>query len=100
MTATAAPVASRLRVPEDSDWTQAAACADEDPELFFPVGEKGTAPAQLELARAVCLGCPVVEPCLQFALDVGVTDGMWGATSPRERRAMTGRRNPRYYYED
>jgi WhiB family transcriptional regulator, redox-sensing transcriptional regulator len=42
------------------DWRHRAACLEEDPELFFPIGETGPAREQIAEAKAVCVGCPVV----------------------------------------
>ena len=47
------------------DWRHRAACRDEDPELFFPIGNTGPALDQIEEARAVCQCCEVVETRLQ-----------------------------------
>src|SRR6478735_1139366 len=51
------------------DWRHEAACRDEDPELFFPIGNTGPALSQIDEAKTVCRRCPVVEPCLQWALE-------------------------------
>jgi WhiB family transcriptional regulator, redox-sensing transcriptional regulator len=64
------------------------ACADKDPELFFP--EPGQT-AQIEQAKAVCTGCPVLASCLRFALRNPVT-GVWGATTEDDRRALRATR--------
>ena len=37
---------------------------------------------------ALCGTCSVQGPCLAWALQVGDCHGVWGATTPRERRAM------------
>jgi WhiB family redox-sensing transcriptional regulator len=37
------------------DWRHKAACLDEDPELFFPIGNTGPALLQIEEAKQVCL---------------------------------------------
>ena len=42
------------------DWRHKAVCRDEDPELFFPVGNSGPALAQVAAAKKVCNRCPVV----------------------------------------
>ena len=36
------------------DWRHEALCRDEDPELFFPVGNSGPALAQIASAKLVC----------------------------------------------
>src|ERR687897_314870 len=60
------------------DWRHRALCRDEDPELFFPIGNTGPAIVQLEEAKAVCRRCPVTEECLSWALESGQDAGIWG----------------------
>ena len=43
------------------DWRHTAACRDEDPELFFPIGNTGPALLQIEEAKAVCRRCDVID---------------------------------------
>lgn len=75
------------------DWRQKAACIDEDPELFFPVGTTGPALEQLERAKAVCHRCDVIDQCLEWALETNQDAGVWGGASEDERRALRrGRR--------
>ena len=71
------------------DWRHNAVCREEDPELFFPIGNTGPALLQIEEAKAVCRRCPVIEQCLQWALESGQDSGVWGGLSEDERRAMT-----------
>ncbi|MGQ7754853.1 WhiB family transcriptional regulator (plasmid) [Streptomyces sp. WC2508] len=66
------------------------ACADEDPELFFPIGNTGPALLQIEEAKAVCRRCPLMESCLQGALD-RTESGVWGGTDEADRRRMKRR---------
>lgn len=73
------------------DWSQHAACLDEDPELFFP---QGTNAAQIEEARAVCRRCDVRPECRDHALDEAEPFGVWGGLSEEERR-RTRRRQSR-----
>lgn len=69
-------------------WRAKAACLDEDPELFFPNGNTGQALMQTEQAKAVCQQCPVMTECLEWALNTGQHDGVWGGKSEDERRRM------------
>ncbi|AXK31500.1 WhiB family transcriptional regulator [Streptomyces abyssalis] len=73
------------------DWRHNAVCREEDPELFFPIGNTGPALLQIEEAKAVCRRCPVMEQCLQWALESGQDSGVWGGLSEDERRAMKRR---------
>ena len=73
------------------DWRHEAACREEDPEVFFPVGNTGPALAQIEEAKKICERCPVKEPCLAWALESGQDAGVWGGLSEDERRAMKRR---------
>ncbi|GIH12757.1 hypothetical protein Raf01_09290 [Rugosimonospora africana] len=58
-------------------------CQSVDPETFFPAPSE---PA--DAAIALCRTCDVQGACLAWALEVGDCHGVWGATTPRERRAM------------
>jgi len=58
-------------------------CRRHDPETFFPAPSEPP-----DTALALCRGCEVQGACLAWALDAGDCHGVWGATTPRERRAM------------
>ena len=73
------------------DWRHTAACLNEDPELFFPVGNTGPAMAQIEEAKKVCQRCDVREECLSGAMEAGQDHGICGGLSEDERRAMKRR---------
>jgi WhiB family redox-sensing transcriptional regulator len=73
------------------DWRHRALCRDEDPELFFPIGNTGPAIVQLEQAKAVCRRCPVTDECLSWALESGQDAGIWGGMGEDERRALKRR---------
>ena len=73
------------------DWRNRAACLDEDPELFFPIGNTGPALTQIDEAKAVCRRCEVIDTCLKWALESGQDAGVWGAMSEDERRALKRR---------
>ena len=72
-------------------WRNRAACLNEDPELFFPIGNTGPALLQIEEAKAVCGRCKVVETCLVWAMESGQDFGVWGGLSEDERRSLKRR---------
>jgi WhiB family redox-sensing transcriptional regulator len=49
------------------------ACRGADPELFF-----AEQPQELEKAKAICGGCPLLAECLSGALSRGESAGVWG----------------------
>lgn len=73
------------------DWRNDGACRDEDPELFFPVGSTGSALLQAEEAKAVCRRCPVVQQCLEWAMETHQDIGVWGGLGEGERRTLRRR---------
>ncbi|MFD5101790.1 WhiB family transcriptional regulator [Streptomyces albidochromogenes] len=78
-------------LPVNTNWRDRSACREEDPELFFPIGNTGPALLQIEEAKAVCRRCPVMETCLQWAMENGEDAGVWGGLSEDERRSMKRR---------
>ena len=73
------------------DWRHLAACREEDPELFFPIGTTGPALLQIEQAKAVCASCSVIDDCLSWAMESGQDSGVWGGLSEEERCALKRR---------
>ncbi|MFF7888746.1 WhiB family transcriptional regulator [Streptomyces sp. NPDC020794] len=72
------------------DWRDWGLCLREDPDLFFPIGSvnSGQMAIQTDAAKAVCRQCPVIERCLEWAVDAGPVEGIWGGTTEGERRVM------------
>jgi hypothetical protein len=80
----------------DDSFKEHAACRGMNPELFMPgVGENG------KEAKVICNGtpakkghpgtppCPVKQECLEYALQLpGITVGVFGGTTERERRLL------------
>lgn len=64
-------------------WMDFGACAETDPELFFP--EVGGA---IVTAKRVCAGCDVQAECLAYALENDEQHGVWGGLSTNERRRL------------
>jgi WhiB family redox-sensing transcriptional regulator len=72
----------------DERWRLRASCRGLDPALFFPGDEEGPG---AERAQQVCATCPVREQCLQSALAAKEEYGVWGGTTPRDRRRIVRR---------
>jgi WhiB family redox-sensing transcriptional regulator len=72
-------------------WTAHAACQDVDPGLFFPITWDDRPSLPDDRARRICQACPVRPACLDWALSTGEPDGMWGGTTPEERRRLRTR---------
>ncbi len=67
-------------------WRDLALCASHpDRSRWFPDDDD-----QVDVAKAVavCRVCPVHGECLDFAVTTGQSDGIWGGTTPSERRRM------------
>jgi hypothetical protein len=80
---------------EEYEWQDYAACRGLgiDSE-FFKEGQGETYPE----ARKFCSSCAVVVDCLISALDSDAV-GMWGCTSPDERRAIRFRMDDNYTFK-
>lgn len=70
------------------------ACLFVDPEVFFPASYGAAHRRQVDLAKAVCARCPRTAQCLALALATDEEFGIWGGTTPRERRRLRLRRHP------
>lgn len=70
------------------EWMREAACKGADPDWFHPPDGY---PALKEYGLAICKQCPVVEPCLQYALSfMAIEDqyGVFGGTTPIQRQHL------------
>jgi WhiB family redox-sensing transcriptional regulator len=72
-------------------WSRAA-CSTADPDLFFPISGAGPAVKQMIRAKAICARCQIQRECLDYALDAGSIQGVWGGTTESERRLLRRRR--------
>lgn len=68
------------------EWVEQAKCKDADPDEFFP--EKGG--SGINTALRICKSCPVVEPCLDWAMR-NERLGVWGGMSERQRYKLKKR---------
>ncbi|MFC4906616.1 WhiB family transcriptional regulator [Actinomadura gamaensis] len=84
---------SRLRLGDLLDALAEGAACRWDPELHTgpdafvpePVAERQ---ARMDVAREVCEGCPVWAECLDYALRVRPSYGVWAGLSVRELTAL------------
>lgn len=72
-----------LRPAAPRPWLERAACVDVAISVFYP--EDG---ADLMEALLICGSCPVRAACLDHALATRELHGIWGGTTPEERRSM------------
>ncbi len=67
------------------------ACRAYDPDLWFPLGYSTAAnQTQVMIAQSICAGCVYRIGCLEYALEHGEADGIWGGLTPEQRRGMSG----------
>lgn len=73
-------------------------CREIGVELFYPeekeYGARGNGGETYTFARTICSACTVRIQCLEWALH-HEDHGMWGGTSPTERRVIRRKRNIR-----
>ena len=72
----------------DQEWMAEGLCVGEPVDLWFPdsAGDGDATSARWDEARAICEQCPVRDECGQYAETHRINDGMWGGTTPKERR--------------
>jgi WhiB family transcriptional regulator, redox-sensing transcriptional regulator len=68
-------------------WMAEGSCRMYPPAAFFPSDGVG-----VDKARRICATCPVIETCLEYALEHRIEHGVWGGCSERERRRILKRR--------
>ncbi len=82
---------SMLRVAAqrgNEEWRRQAACLEMSTDLFFPIGQTGTAWTEANRAKSICSGCSVRAHCLAFALATNQQFGVWGGYDEEERRQV------------
>lgn len=64
-------------------WLDDARCAQVGGDEWHP--ESG---GTTKWSKRICARCPVAAECLQYALDEGIAEGVWGGASAKERQRM------------
>lgn len=79
---------------EAPQWQEEAACRPIGNAVFF--GDDGESELERQArehqAKAICATCPVLEPCLEFALETNQKYGVWGGLNDKERASLKRRR--------
>ena len=92
------------------NWKAKTKCLRSDPDIFFPpTAPEGLTDEELakwdaevkaltKQAKRLCKGlddgrpCPVINECLEYAMENKVWEGVYGGTSGRERRKLASSR--------
>lgn len=74
-----------VKVQMSFDPTQAA-CAQEDPTIFFPEAKDYF--ETVREAKSICATCPFSKACMMFAIDNGINSGIWGGAIYPERKHL------------
>ncbi|MDQ1460997.1 MAG: hypothetical protein QOI08_2481 [Actinomycetota bacterium] len=69
--------------PDAMSWRAASVCRKHPTRWWFAGSHRETV-----MAKGICGGCAVREPCLEFALSRPELLGVWAATTPVERATM------------
>jgi WhiB family redox-sensing transcriptional regulator len=64
-------------------WWDVGACKGLESALFYPDDEAGAT-----AAKAVCATCSVQPACLEHALSIRETAGIWGGATEKDRRRI------------
>jgi WhiB family transcriptional regulator, redox-sensing transcriptional regulator len=79
---------------DDDQWRDRASCSRINAVYFFPPGHFERKPEKDDRenhARELCASCPVRAECLEHALAIGETHGIWGGLNELERRRLRRR---------
>jgi len=62
------------------------------PDVYFMDHRDKMQPEKLRTAKALCDSCPLKRLCLEYALEAGEEQGIWGGMTGRERQRLTSER--------
>ncbi len=69
------------------EWKQDGNCRGTDPNLFYSYEKE-----DVKIALGVCAVCPVLEECLEYAIENQERHGIWGGTKEGDRTKMIKQR--------
>lgn len=77
---------SRSTMNEYRSWSKLGVCLNlQDNIKDFWISKKDL---EIGQAKIICETCPVIKQCLAYALDNHEEEGVWGGTTPEERKAL------------
>jgi WhiB family redox-sensing transcriptional regulator len=69
-----------LNIADANLWVDAR-CAQTDPELFFDLRTE-------KAAVEICVDCPLMQMCADYALKNEIEHGVWGGLTERNRKTI------------
>jgi WhiB family redox-sensing transcriptional regulator len=76
------------------EWQEDSLCREYPNIIFF--GDEGESELEKQgreaRAKSICKQCPVLEPCLEFAMETNQKYGIWGGLTAKERASLKRRR--------
>lgn len=88
-------MAERMYADWTWGWQFAAACRGEDSSLFFAPNyfeKRDEKDGREAKAKAICARCSVRDVCLEYAIRIRETHGIWGGLNEFERRQLLRQR--------
>lgn len=73
-------------------WQTKGACRGPQSAVFFPPSSferKDEKEAREARAKTICASCTVRQPCLDYAIEIRESHGIWGGLNEQERRQLT-----------
>ena len=80
-----------MAIDPQASWRFFAACRGHDTSIFFAPNyfeKREEKLAREAKAKVLCAVCPVLEECLEYALETREPHGVWGGLNEMERRAI------------
>lgn len=71
-------------------WEGANCTELDEPDIFFSVKTD-----DIKFAQALCSDCPLVQKCIQYALDNEIAEGIWGGLTEAQRKMLRPKKTSR-----
>ena len=71
---------------KELSWRNSAVCKGMDVNMFFPDEDNPRDFRPIAKAKAICAECPVIQECLEYAINNDIRVGVYGGMSRKQRR--------------